>query len=83
MAMPRRVSVPLLVKDGKPFPMMGSTSDSGAYSGYGYYPSSGSYPSYSGGSAVGGATGMTSANSFNNSAVDLSYFQNFHQTPNW
>ena len=79
MAMPRRVSVPLLVKDGKPFPMMGSTTDSGGYPGYGYYPSSGSYQSYASTGASGSGS-MTSASAFNNSGMELPYFQNFHQT---
>ena len=76
MAMPRRVSVPLLVKDGKPFPV---TSAEAGYCGYpGYYPSA-SYQSYS--SAQNSA--MNSANSFNNSGVDFGYFPNFHQTSTW
>ena len=75
MAMPRRVSVPLLVKDGKPFPVNGA-GETGY--GYGYYPS-GSYQSY----AASQNTGINTASSFNNSGMDFSYFPNFHQSSAW
>lgn len=79
MAMPRRVSVPVLVKDGKPFSTSaGSGNGDGSYSSYGYYPA-GSYQSYSMANSV-----VNSGSGFN-SGVDFStYFPNFHtQSSSW
>lgn len=75
MAMPRRVSVPVLVKDGKPYPASGGVPGAdGSYSTYGYaYPPVSAYQSYSMANSV-----VNSGSGFNNGVDFSSYFPNFH-----